>query len=180
MYRTVPNSIMIVVLTHTHLYYFQIAASDTRNHRVQLFNATGSFVRKFGFDNSLFYKHFDSPRGVCFLPDGQLLVTDFNNHRLVLLSLQSNDMKFYGREGDWDGAYRRPQGLDVDPEGHVIVADSRNNRVQVLNPELRPLCTFGWDSADRTSIMDRPCDVCAAPDGRIYVVDFGNNKIHVF
>lgn len=106
--------------------------------------------------------------------------SDFNNHRLAIVSNNSNDIKFYGREGDGDGAFRRPQGVDVDPEGHVIVADSRNNRLQVLSPDdLRPLCTFGC-YGDRSSVMDRPSDVCTSPDGRIYVVDFGNNKVHVF
>lgn len=28
--------------------------------------------------------------------------------------------------------------------------------------------------------MDRPCDVCVGLDGRVYVVDFGNNMIRVF
>lgn len=158
----------------------QMAVSDTRNHRVQLFAPNGSFMKKFGFDNSLFYKHFDSPRGVSFLSSGDLLVSDFNNHRLAVISMVSGEMKFYGREGDWEGTYKRPQGVDVDLEGYILVADSRNNRVQVLNPELRYVCSFGWEGRDRPALMDRPCDVCIHPEGRVFVVDFGNNKIHCF
>ncbi|VDK52078.1 unnamed protein product [Cylicostephanus goldi] len=29
-------------------------------------------------------------------------------------------------------------------------------------------------------LLDRPTDVAIAPDGRIYVVDFGNNCVRVF
>lgn len=35
----------------------------------------GQFIRKCGFDSAHFYKHLDSPRGLCYLPDGQLLIT---------------------------------------------------------------------------------------------------------
>lgn len=52
-----------------------IAVSDTRNHRVQIFNPKGMFIRKCGFDTAYFYKHLDSPRGLCYLPDGHLLIT---------------------------------------------------------------------------------------------------------
>lgn len=68
----------------------EIAVSDTRNHRVQvlftiflffsdctlqIFSSTGEFLLKCGFDTAYFYKHLDSPRGVCYLPNGQLLIT---------------------------------------------------------------------------------------------------------
>ncbi len=115
------------------------------------------------------------------MPDGSLMASDFNNHRLVVISMVTGEMKFYGREGDADGCFKRPQGLDIDLEGHVIVADSRNNRIQVFGPDLRPMSSFGLElGGDRPPLMDRPCDLCLAPDGKIYVVDFGNNKVHVF
>lgn len=158
-----------------------IAISDTRNHRVQLFDARGTFLNKFGFESSLFYKQFDSPRGLVFAPDGRLFCTDFNNHRLAVIDVVHNQMEFFGREGEYDGAFKRPQGLDMDLEGHLIIADSRNNRVQVFTPQLTFLCSFGIEGYPPRgrSVMDRPCDVCVC-ENKIFVVDFGNNKIHVY
>ena len=70
------------------------------------------------------------------MPDGHMVATDFNNHRIVLVNMSNGDIKASGREGDWEGQFKRPQGLDVDLEGHVIIADSRNNRIQVnIDPE---------------------------------------------
>ncbi|KAK6019517.1 b-box zinc finger [Ostertagia ostertagi] len=198
-----------------------IAVSDTRNHRVQVFNENGQFIRKCGFDTAFFYKHLDSPRGVCYLSDGQLLITDFNNHRLAVLSSRDTpEMKVYGTEGSVEGMFCRPQGVKVDPEGHILICDSRNNRVQVFSgDDMRCIAVFGQTSASSgfempaelpapfrsvgpapyhasttpTSgvaldtpatgprpLLDRPTDVAIAPDGRIYVVDFGNNCIRVF
>lgn len=194
-----------------------IAVSDTRNHRVQIFTPQGQFVRKCGFDSAYFFKNLDSPRGLCYLPDGQLLITDFNNHRLAVLSPRNmSEMKVYGSEGDADGMFVRPQGVVIDPEGHILVCDSRNNRIQVFASDdmrfigsfgLGPVTTgfqmpqelpapysslagpFGAPSFSSTptpltpsprQLLDRPTDLAVGPDGRIYVVDFGNNCIRVF
>ncbi|CAI4221671.1 unnamed protein product [Auanema sp. JU1783] len=224
-----------------------IAVSDTRNHRVQIFTATGQFVRKCGFETAYFYKHLDSPRGLCYLPDGQLLITDFNNHRLAVLSARNSpEMKVYGSEGDVKGMFCRPQGVKADSEGHILVCDSRNNRIQVFSGEdMRCVAVFGGtpggtptgsqsspqnqspnqsqqqgfqmpqdyptplqaaapqsmmpfigttsaaqflnNSAVENAgvqpprpLLDRPTDLAISPDGRVYVVDFGNNCIRVF
>uniref|UniRef100_A0A0K0DF65 B box-type domain-containing protein n=1 Tax=Angiostrongylus cantonensis TaxID=6313 RepID=A0A0K0DF65_ANGCA len=197
-----------------------IAVSDTRNHRVQVFNESGQFIRKCGFDTAFFYKHLDSPRGLCYLSDGQLLITDFNNHRLAVLSSRDTpEMKVYGTEGSGEGMFCRPQGVKVDPEGHILICDSRNNRIQVFSgDDMRCVAVFGQSSASSgfemptelpapfrsvgpspfhatttptnvssldisngpRPLLDRPTDVAIASDGRIYVVDFGNNCIRVF
>lgn len=65
-----------------------IIATDTRNHRIQMFTANGHFVTKFSFDNAYYEKHLKShitPRGLCFTPTGDILVTDFENHRIMKL-----------------------------------------------------------------------------------------------
>ena len=65
----------------------QILVSDTRNHRsvsrvlkversdsldrLQLFTPNGEYLTKYGFDGQM-WKHFDSPRGVCFTQDDQV------------------------------------------------------------------------------------------------------------
>ena len=51
----------------------QILVSDTRNHRLQLFSPNGEYLTKYGFDGQM-WKHFDSPRGVCFTQDDQVTI----------------------------------------------------------------------------------------------------------
>lgn len=65
-----------------------IIATDTRNHRIQMFTSNGHYLTKFSFDNAYYEKHLKShitPRGVAFAPDGDILVTDFENHRIMKL-----------------------------------------------------------------------------------------------
>lgn len=72
-----------------------IIVSDTRNHRVQLFNEHGEYIAKYAFETNYFEKvtkgHI-TPRGVCFNPSGDILVTDFENHRIMKLDSGLNRM----------------------------------------------------------------------------------------
>ena len=64
---------------------------------MQLFSPDGAFLMKYGFDGSQ-WKYFDSPRGVCFRPDGFVVVTDFNNHRLLVVDLANQTAQSLGQE----------------------------------------------------------------------------------
>lgn len=158
----------------------RIVVSDTRNHRIQLFSSDGVFISKYGFESiANMWKHFDSPRGVCFAPKGLVIVTDFNNHRLVVIEPNFRNARFLGTEGNGAKEFLRPQGVAVDSEGHIIVADSRNNRIQVFEQNGSFLWKFGGTGKEEGQ-LDRPSGVCLTPDGKIIVVDFGNNRIQAF
>ena len=90
-----------------------------------------------------------------FNPILKAVVTDFNNHRLLVIKADFQGaqvrhftfnsfpllvfrIRFYeilsqflGSEGTKDGEFTRPNGVTVDDEGNIIVADSRNDRIQV-------------------------------------------------
>lgn len=157
-----------------------IVVSDTRNHRVQVFAADGSFLKKYGFESTPnMWKHFDSPRGVCFGPNSRIIVTDFNNHRLVVIESNCQHARFLGAEGTGTKQFTRPQGVVVDHDGHIVVADSRNHRIQVFEQNGNFLWQFG-SYGKEPGQLDRPSGVCLTPDGKIVVVDFGNNRIQIF
>uniref|UniRef100_A0AC35GHM4 Uncharacterized protein n=1 Tax=Panagrolaimus sp. PS1159 TaxID=55785 RepID=A0AC35GHM4_9BILA len=110
---------------------YDIAVTDTRNHRVQIFSQTGVMLKICTIDSEI-KRSPSSPRGICFLPDNELIVSDFNTHRLAVLN-SKGDPRFFGLEGTAPGFFHRPQGIAVDPDGLVLVCDSRSNRIQVLN-----------------------------------------------
>lgn len=66
----------------------EMLVTDSRNHRIQLFNPDGHFISRFSFDgvnHSRSLKGLTTPRGVCFTPQGDIIVSDFENHRLLLI-----------------------------------------------------------------------------------------------
>ncbi|XP_043599634.1 uncharacterized protein LOC122575144 isoform X4 [Bombus pyrosoma] len=156
----------------------QIVVSDTRNHRVQLFSAEGIFLRKYGYEASPnMWKHFDSPRGVAFNPEGKVVTTDFNNHRVVIIDADFVNAHIFECKGTGSNKqFLRPQGLAIDDEGNIIIADSRNHRIQIFDSSGILIRRFGsYGKGDEE--MDRPSGISLCPDGRIAVVDFGNNRL---
>jgi len=59
------------------------------------------------------------------------------------------------------------------------VADFENHRIQVFSNDGRQLSIFG-SQGDGPGEFERPTDLDIGPDGRIFVVDFGNDRIQVF
>lgn len=72
----------------------QIVVTDSRNNRIQQFDSEGRFIRQLVFDNSHLSKGIASPRGVCYTPQGNIIVSDFDNHCLYLIDSELNEVGF--------------------------------------------------------------------------------------
>lgn len=72
----------------------QIVVTDSRNHRIQQFDSEGRFIRQIVFDNHGLNKGIASPRGVCYTPTGNIIVSDFDNHCLYLIDPDINEVCF--------------------------------------------------------------------------------------
>ncbi len=59
------------------------------------------------------------------------------------------------------------------------MADFYNHRIQKFTPDGAFLTAFG-EPGSGPGRLDRPTDLAVSPDGRVYVVDFGNDRIQVF
>jgi len=67
-----------------------VVVADSKNHRIQMFNAAGAFLRRFSVFESNPYEFrnlFDQPRGVCFDRSGKTLFPfKLNLFRLLVIS----------------------------------------------------------------------------------------------
>lgn len=157
----------------------EIVVSDTRNHRIQLFSPEGIFLRKFGMDSTFgAFKLLDSPRGVAFTPEGNVILTDFNAHRILCVDYKFMNAKVLNCEGGMRPAnnFHRPQGVIVDDDGNILVSDSRGYRIMVFNKFGAFLNEFG-KQGEGVDEVDRPSGIALLTDGRIVFVDFGNNRV---
>lgn len=150
-----------------------IVVTDTRNHRIQLFTSDGTYITKFVFEGAnpaKMLKGPTTPRGVCFTTSGNIIVSDFENHRLLMVDpTLSKVLHCVGREGAGIGELNRPSGIVTDDDGRIIVADSKNHRVLVFTAELRILWAVDLKSPGLDD-KDRPSDVALTPEGYLVVL----------
>jgi len=125
---------------------------DSDNHRVQVFDANGAFLRQWGSN--------------CNMETG----------------LNCVDADGSGPLQVGDGQFQEPWGIAVDAEGWVYVADTWNHRIQVFDNEghfITKWGTFGETMSD-PYIFYGPRDVAVDDLGRVFVSDTGNERIVVF
>ena len=68
--------------------------------------------------------------------DGNLLIGDRLNHRVVRYSWNGREEKFIetiGQQGRGEFEFYWPRGVCVDSENRLVVADSENHRVVMLS-----------------------------------------------
>jgi len=117
----------------------QIYVADTWNGRIQVFDAEGRFLRKWGVfattngelgdPNSLF-----GPRGIAIDLDGNLLVADTGNKRILRFSPTGETLGQIGGGGVIAGRFEEPTDVKVDPtDGTIVVADARRLKQMLVN-----------------------------------------------
>ncbi|EEB11003.1 conserved hypothetical protein [Pediculus humanus corporis] len=151
----------------------EIAVSDPFNSRIQLFDKFGKLLKIFQS------KNLKNPRGLAFYPDGKLLVTDFDNHKILLLDSNMNIVMKFSKEGHEEGELFRPQGIAVFDNGSFAVSDCKNYRIQIFNRNGRFEKSFG-SKGSSPGEFDCPQGIAIHKNGNIIVVDFGNNRLQIF
>ena len=75
--------------------------------------------------------------------DGCIVVADYNNHRLQVLTAEGAFIATVGSEGSQPLQFKYPRGVAVHHNGQVFVAENGNHCVQVLNADLTYSHCFG-------------------------------------
>lgn len=80
--------------------------------------------------------------GVRELQNGNLVVLDRKEKRVVLIDGRSGEAKQIGRDGEGPGEYRRPVGLVALPADTTLIEDSGNSRFLVIDASGKPVATL--------------------------------------
>lgn len=147
--------------------------------QIHVFSPDGTLLRDFGAGQAL-----DHPNGITVAADGTVYVTDTGNGRLVVFDASGAQVGIVER-GEAEGNLGLPVGVAIDDKGHVLVADSSASHIQAYAPmaagDRGPayLNAFGIKgSAD--GAMAFPNGIAVDGRGRVYVADWGNDRLQVW
>ena len=142
----------------------RIIVSDSYNHRIEVFENDGSFIRSFGSFGSS-EAQFNCPWRVVVDGDGNIVVSDFANHQIKVIDIEGNLIRCFGTRGSGDSQLYCPISVDVDGAGRIVVCDQGNRRVSVFEKDGTFLFSFGKDR------MKKPDGVVVDSFGTIIVSD---------
>lgn len=106
-----------------------IYVADSGNHRVQVFDNSGVFVRKWGTMGSG-DNQFQSPYDIEVHPNGKVFVVDRYNHRIQKFFADGTYDSSVGSFGSGDNEFSWPMGMAIGSDGFIYVADSINHRIE--------------------------------------------------
>ena len=120
----------------------EIVAADEYNHRVQVFDSNGTFLRSYGrVGNNV--GEFNFPDGLAIDKDGNIFVADRCNNRVQTFSREETYLGSFGGNGSLDNQLSDPQGLSLDSTGNIIVADAGNKLIKIFTPDGRFVMKIG-------------------------------------
>ena len=151
----------------------EIAVADTVNHRVQIFNSNGDFIRSFGREGSN-QGEFKYPFGIAFNKDGKIFVADSNNHRVQIFNGEGRYMGMFGGNGSLDSQLTYPWGLSLDSQGNIIVADRGNKLIKIFSPDGNFVMKIGGPGSFSFPVH------CVQCDEYLIVSDRDDHSITVF
>ena len=120
----------------------EIVAADQCNHRIQVFDSNGTFLRSFGHKGKN-AGEFNYPDGLAIDKDGNIFVADSSNHRVQIFSREETYLGSFGGNGSLDSQLSNPRGLSLDSTGNIIVADAGNKLIKIFTPDGRFVMKIG-------------------------------------
>jgi peptidylamidoglycolate lyase len=112
---------------------------------------------------------FNGPTDIAVARDGAFYVADgYGNARVVKFSAEGEYLFEWGGPGAEPGHFNVPHGIAIDDDDNLYVADRGNARIQVFDRD------GGFLRQISGPEIGRPWAVDVAADGRIYMIDGGD------
>ncbi len=125
------------------------------------------------------------PRDIAITPDGNVLITDTGNARVIEYTQNGDFVKQWGgkaRPGDSSPApleFNEPVGLAVALNGDVYVADYWNKRITHFDKDFNPKAESKVPTWGSNAVTDRPY-IALLLDGHLLATDPANGKVLIF
>ena len=152
----------------------KIAVSDWGGGSVKEFSQQGKLLKEFGCPRSS-SSYPSKPYYVIYHKDKYFVTCD--SHCVQVFNNEGNFLYKIGEKGSGESQFRDPRGMAVDTKENLVVCDSGNHRLQIFTTDGR-VFSFGIQGKEIGN-FNKPQDVVASDDGRLFVTDYCNNRVQV-
>ena len=152
----------------------QVYVCDSHNGRVQVLDTNLNFVQSFGTHGDGPGELID-PRDISFDCYGNIYVTDFEKHQLLVFSEDGQYLRYIGQRGQGKGDLQYPVGVCTSGD-YVYITEWGNKRISVFCTSGRFVLSFGMDKDEHK----HPWSIAIDKDGFIFVCEYDKSDIQVF
>lgn len=152
----------------------ELFVCDSSNHRIQVFDVSGAFLRKWGSGGSD-AGQLRFPEDVKVSVSGQeVFVSDSCNNRICVSHPDGTPIRMLGGGKGWEnGQLIMQRGIYLTGTATVLVCDALNDRIQELS------CKDGAFVCGWGERLNRPKGIGVGEEGEMFVCD-ESNSISVF
>jgi streptogramin lyase len=158
-----------------------VYVTDLGNHRVQVFEADGTFLRMWGWGvdtgsdafevctvtcqagaSGTGNGAFNSPFGIAIDSTDNVYVVDTGNARIQKFDAAGNYVTKWGSYGSEIGQFDSVRGIAISDSDHLFVTEAQNNRVQEFGSGGTFVQMWGWGVDDGTNVLQVCTSTCQA------------------
>ena len=115
-----------------------------------------------------------NPQGLTHNSKGDLLVPDYENHRIHCYSLDGKYKFHFGTWGNTSGSFKYPIDLATDSHDNIYVIDEGNGVVKKFDAEGNFILQF------EEGVLGHVFSLSIDFQGQIHIADLDNNRITIF
>ena len=170
----------------------RLIVTDVKGHRVVVYDLSGGSVlltlgAQDSGKNGSEDVHFNYPTSAATDANGNILVCDSMNARIVRFTPDGTFLSEFGQRGDALGDFNIIKGVAVDSEGHIYVTDGKAHRISIYNEKGEVLLSFGGAYAFKGAGYDvrpggflLPNAIHIDQNDTIYIIDQMNSRFQIF
>ena len=119
------------------------------------------------------------PSGVAVTDDGLVIVSECDNHCIIILDKEGKKIRSFGSHGKEKGQLSNPEGVAISSKGTILVADSYNHRIQEFTMDGECISCVGTRGNGPLQFLYPQGIAVNRTTGQVLVAEYSNNRVQV-
>ena len=119
------------------------------------------------------------PYGVAVNNSGEVVVSEYWNHRISVYSREGKHIRSFGSAGFINEShFNYPHGVAITSDKHILIANKCNHRIQMFTMDGMFVKSVGQEGK-RQLQFNQSSGIAVHPSGKVFVAEIHNHRIQV-